>query len=121
VARKLVHPKLGGYTEEQKQRIFGEYVSSDSILQNFTASEAIANIKEYEEQQKQFAVGDEVYSDAFDDKGIITHITTDKVACVCIICNGYTMMKVGTDGLHKTGRHFDAIAEVLAEMRGESE
>ena len=52
VARKLVHPRLGGYTEEQKQRIFGEYVSSDSILRNFTASEAIAKIKEYEDKQK---------------------------------------------------------------------
>jgi len=120
-ARKLVHPRLGGYTEEQKQRIFGEYVSSDSILQNFSASEAITKIKEYEDKQKQDAkikVGDEVYSDAFDDKGIVTHITADKVACVCIICNGSTMMKVGTIGLHKTGRHFPQIAEVLAELRG---
>jgi len=70
-------------------------------------------------QDAEIKVGDEVYSDAFDDKGIVTHITADKVACVCIICNGSTMMKVGTNGLHKTGRHFDAIAEVLAELRGE--
>lgn len=89
------------------------------IVEDYTASEAIAKIKEYEEQQKQFVVGDEVYSDAFDDKGIITHITADKVSCVCIICNGSTMMKVGTNGLHKTGRTFPQIAEVLREMRGE--
>ena len=53
VARKLVHPRLGGYTEEQKQRIFGTYVSSDSSLQNFSASEVIAKIKAYEDKQKQ--------------------------------------------------------------------
>lgn len=101
-------------------QIFGT-ASLERIMKRNTASEAISKIKEYEEQQKQFAVGDEVYSDAFDDKGIITHITTDKVSCVCIICNGSTMMKVGTNGLHKTGRTFPKIAEVLAEMRGESE
>lgn len=111
-ARKIA--KLG--IDEQKRLFgcFGIYFISHEV----SASEAIAKIKEYEEQQKQFAVGDEVYSDAFDDKGIITHITTDKVSCVCIICNGSTMMKVGTNGLHKTGRTFPKIAEVLAEMRG---
>ena len=94
---------------------------------DFSVQEVLNKIKEHEnkqeheEQQKQFAVGDEVYSDAFEDKGIITHITADKVSCVCIICNGSTMMKVGTNGLHKTGKHFDQIAEILAEMRGERE
>jgi len=74
--------------------------------------------KQEQKQDAEIKVGDEVYSDAFDDKGIVTHITADKVACVCIICNGSTMMKVGTIGLHKTGRHFPQIAEVLAELRG---
>ena len=86
---------------------------------DFSIQEVLAKIKEYEDKQEQFAVGDEVYSDAFDDKGIITHITDDKVACVCIICSGSTMMKVGTMGLHKTGRHFDAIPEVLKQMNRE--
>ena len=110
----------GGYTIPLLQNALG-YCNIFDIVRHYGISEAIAKIKEYEDKQKQFAVGDEVYSDAFDDKGIITHITDDKVSCVCIICNGSTMMKVGTNGLHKTGRHFDAIAEVLAEMRGESE
>lgn len=97
------------------------YASPLNWGETITAKEAIAKIKEYEDKQKQDAkikVGDEVYSDAFDDKGIVTHITADKVACVCIICNGSTMMKVGVNGLHKTGRHFPEIAEVLKEMRG---
>lgn len=87
------------------------------IAKTFSAAEVISRIKEYEEKQKQFAVGDEVYSDAFDDKGIITYITADKVSCVCIICSGSTMMKVGTISLHKTGRHFPQIAEVLDQMK----
>lgn len=88
---------------------------------DYSVDEAIAKIKEYEEQQEQFAVGDEVYSDAFDNKGIVTHITADKVACVCIICNGSTMMKVGLCGLRKTGRHFPQIIEVLEQMKGEAD
>jgi len=110
-----------GYSIEMMQELFGWTCVYD-ITHNYTPEEAIAKIKAYEEQQKQDAeikVGDEVYSDAFDDKGIVTHITADKVACVCIICNGSTMMKVGTIGLHKTGRHFPQIAEVLKELRGE--
>jgi len=112
---------VGGYSIEMMQELFGWTCVYD-ITHNYTPEEAIAKIKAYEEQQKQDAeikVGDEVYSDAFDDKGIVTHITADKVACVCIICNGSTMMKVGTIGLHKTGRHFPQIAEVLKELRGE--
>ena len=111
---------VGGYSIEMMQELFGQTCVYD-ITHNYTPEEAIAKIREYEDKQKQDAkikVGDEVYSDAFDDKGIVTHITADKVACVCIICNGSTMMKVGVNGLHKTGRHFPQIAEVLEELRG---
>lgn len=114
-------PEDGGLTNEQIAEVFGQYWSSFELYNSFSAEEALDLYKRWEDKQKQDAeikVGDEVYSDAFDDKGIVTHITTDKVSCVCIICNGSTMMKVGLHGLHKTGRHFDAIAEVLTELRG---
>lgn len=129
VARKLVHPRLGGYTEEQKQRIFGEYVSSDSILQNYTASEAIAKIKEYEDKQKckeckrakdpifygycvgecdyekqtedEIKVGYEVYNLDRENKRIVTAIDGNKAIQLC--SNGkYTIDNIDT--LHWTGR-----------------
>ena len=110
-------PDKGGLTNAQIEEVFGRYWTSYSLYNEFSADEALDLYKRWEDKQKQYAiqVGDEVYSDTFDDKGIVTHITAD----ICIICNGSTMMKVGTNGLHKTGRHFDAIAEVLAELRGE--
>lgn len=117
-------PEDGGLTNKQIVEVFGQYWSSFELYGAFSVEEAMDLIKAYEDKQKQDAeikVGDEVYSDAFDDKGIVTHITTDKVSCVCIICNGSTMMKVGLCGLHKTGRHFDQIAKVLAELRGADE
>lgn len=89
-----------------------------NIIMDFDPDKIVSEWKTYREDN-EIKVGDEVYSDAFDDKGIVTHITADKVSCVCIICNGSTMMKVGLHGLHKTGRHFPQIAEVLAELRGE--
>ena len=102
---------------------YSELFETKSPYFDFSVQEVLAKIKEYEDKQKQeqFAIGDEVYSDAFDDKGIITHITEDNVSCVCIICNGSTMMKVGTIGLHKTGRHFPQIAEVLKQMNREED
>lgn len=118
VARKLVHPRLGGYTEEQKQHIFGEYVSSDSILQNFTASEAIAKIKAYEDKQKQDAeikVGDEVTHNGA--KFIVLNIDS-QTSVYCLDTIGRTPIFTNIHNLTKTGRHFDQIAEVLAELRG---
>jgi len=120
IKKVMENEDKGGYSIKMLRKLFGSY-DVYNITHNYTPEEALAKIKEYEDKQEQFAVGDEVYSDAFDDKGIITHITADKVSCVCIICNGSTMMKVGTNGLHKTGRHFPEIAEVLAELRGAEE
>ena len=130
--------------------VFGEDLEHGFI--NISVSEAIAKIKEYEKKQikkscgtckknnkclsitgccdeyepkqtdDEIKVGDEVISDAFDDKGIVTYITKDGVNCVSIILSGSSMMKVKLSGLRKTGRHFPQIAEVLDQMKeGEQE
>ena len=53
LVRKLRHPSYEGtYSDDEKRDIFG-YVSSDSILTNLSASEAIAKIKEYEEKKRR--------------------------------------------------------------------
>lgn len=142
VARKLVHPRLGGYTEEQKQRIFGEYVSSDSILQNFTAPEAIAKIKAYEDKQKckeckktkdpifyghcvgecdyakqtedEIKVGDEVTHDGA--KFIVLNIDS-QTSVYCLDTRGRTPIFTNIHNLTKTGRHFDEIEKVLEQMK----
>lgn len=97
------------------------------IYSKCTVQEVVHKIKEYEdkEQQKQDAeqvqdiqVGDEVVID--DSIGIVTRAFPGAVTC-------YVMRKDGSSGeedrndCKTTGRHFDQIAEVLAEMRGESE
>ena len=121
VARKLVHPRLGGYTEEQKHRIFVQYISSDSILQNFSASEAITKIQESEDKQKQdteIKVGDEIrLHDAIE---VVTSVMSTGLQTIDASGNTSTWYynTYPLETWEKTGRHFPQIAEVLAEMRG---
>lgn len=93
-----------------------------AILSDLTAPKAIEKLKAFEQKQKckqtkdaEIKVGDEVYSDDFDDNGIVSHITEDG-NCVAIISSGSSMMKVNIHNLYKTGRHFPQIAEVLKQM-----
>ena len=51
-ARKIMLNKVnGGLPTEEHSKIFG-YIATSEVLKNYTASEAIAKIKEYEEQDK---------------------------------------------------------------------
>ena len=128
-AKKLVHPVNGGYTGAEKKIIF-DNSTSDSILLNYTASEAIAKIKAYEKQQKQDAeqkqdteikVGDEVITE-FGYKGVVITNVPCKDGNICVwspTCTHVQMYPI--KNLTKTGRHFPQIAEVMTELRGESE
>ena len=101
----------------EKDAIFAEIGKSTySVIMSMSASEAIAKIKEYEEQHKQDTIqaGDEV-----NHQGLISVVV--RIADDCI----YTISECGTtpkyyqnDNLVKTGKHYPQIAEVLAEMRG---
>lgn len=52
LVRKLRHSSYEGtYSDDEKRDIFG-YVSSDSILTNLLASEAVKRVKAWEEKQK---------------------------------------------------------------------
>ena len=118
VARKIEHPK--GYFCNIKE-VFGEE-SAFSVLLNMTASEAIQKINDYEEKQKQdaeFKVGDEVYLLDENHPRVVTNILDDngRTRAIQITENGKWVVDDIKD-IHKTGRHFDEISEVLAEMRG---
>lgn len=110
MARKIMLHSIGLHVNEV-ERIYGmcEY----EVLHSLSASEAIEKLKAWKDET--FKIGDEVKSDAFDDKGIITHITTD--GAVAIISSGSSMMKVGKSGLHKTGRTFPEMAKMLKQMK----
>lgn len=110
----------GGLSLQELMQIFNT-AYSERILKENTASEAIAKIKEYEEEQKQdteIKIGDGVIT-KIGNKGVVIAACEDGTLCVWFSNNHVQMYPL--KDLSKTSRHFDQIAEVLAEMRGESE
>lgn len=107
-----------GLNYEELGEIFG-YTAMDTIFGNFSASKAIARIKEYEDKQKkaddEIHIGDEVY--ALDEHRRKTVTAIDGNTIIVLSASG----KYGTfniSELHKTGRRF-AIDEILKELKGE--
>ena len=110
-ARKIILCEAkGGFSTDKYTEVFGN-IATFQALEILSASEAIAKIKEYEEKENKIHVGDEVVSDAFDEKGIVTHIT-DK-SCVSLICGMSSMISTSLDKVHKTGKSYPQIIELL--------
>ena len=125
-ARKLALSSLeGGLDIETVAEIF-DGLTYYYVLKDVPASEAIAKIKAYEEQHKQdteIKVGDEVVLNGNasyeNEKAIILAYDGKSYPYNVLMSNGDTEWVKEDSIEYKTGRHFDAIAEVLAEMRGE--
>ena len=105
--------KYGGYGDCLEE-VFGRHRVSWDVF-DYSASEAIEKIRQYE-QEKQFHVGDEFENEngkrfvilKMDDAEIDRYIDEEgKTYCMTI---KYKVM-------HKTGRHFPEIAEVLQKMK----
>ena len=108
-ARKVV-----ALSTVDRREVFGsEYMYS--ILEKHTAAEAIEKIRQYEQKQEDFKVGDEVISDE-DVKGVT--IDMDDYLLHVLDENGVVQAWPREDAV-KTGRHFPEIAEVLQKMREE--
>ena len=119
-ARKIMlSDEDGGIAHIDIQKIFGG--SYYQAMMNYSASEAIAKIKEYEEKQKtdsEVKVGDEVIDgNSFNQvKGIVTFVSPIVI---------YVLWYDGSSGIRKledikkTGRYFGKITEVLEQLKGE--
>ena len=110
-AKKIVTDN--GLNYEELEKIFG-YQSMDAIFRIFSAPEAVAKIKEYEDRQKktdnEIHVGDEFY---------LTHGTYKHT--VIRVSNNGEIFALRSDGvpvwctceeIHKTGRKYP-VAEML--------
>ena len=114
----------GGITTDVMMEIFGTYIPN-KVLRKFTAAEAIAKLKAYEEKQKaedEIKVGDEmrqVYESGVETgvRCIVTAIDSDCMSGFsqdgrAIVCSSQV-----NRWWKKTGRRFD-IDKILKEMRG---
>lgn len=126
-ARKLaISSKDGGLDTETIAEIF-DGLTYYAVFKAVSASEAVAKIKECEQQkQDTIKVWDEVYSEMNDLRFIVTRIITSKHMDITVkryegICTDGACYDNLPEDIVKTGRTFPQIAEVLDEMRGESE
>ena len=115
-ARKInCIPSDGGISGIELDDIF--YTDSNCvIMKNFSASEAMARIKAYEEDKNKVRVGDEVR--ATYGNAVVTCVNeTEKTAKFFYKTgeNGCDYLRV----IERTGRHFDEIEKLLEKMRGE--
>lgn len=114
----------GGLPVDELRNAFGWesglFCTAD-ILRTNTASEAIAKLKAYEEQQKadaEIKVGDEVV--ALSGKAIVFRRFTDakgEDVCVYWYPDENRINRDRTSTLEKTGRHFPQVEELLEAMK----
>lgn len=91
-----------------------------SLWVHYTASEAIAKIKECEEKQRQIddeiRVGDEIEND-IRGKAIVLYKEPYGLWHCIYSLGAFSLLKDHQSLWHKTGRHFDQIEEVLKQMQ----
>ena len=114
-ARKIVLSSTrGGMPLSVIDEIFDCCNNELNVLANYSASEAIAKIKEYEEQENEIHVGDEVRH--FNSLGVVVKANNYSICVLTIDRNYITVDKMN---LEKTGRYFPQIEEVLEQIRNE--
>ena len=124
LARKIVCPSdcyEGGLAGKVKE-IFGyeEYLSR-SVFKNFSASEVIRKIEEYEKKQKQekeFKVGDEVtFFGVY--KRIITSIDEDEIHLInsCGSVERISIEDAKKKEIKKTGKNYPQIKELFEQLK----
>lgn len=101
---------VGGYSFEMIRDIFSSACVYD-IVRNYTAEEAIAKIKEYEDKQKQdtIRIGDEIET-KFGTRGVVITDTPDEEGTISVwFRTDAHVQSYPVKDLMKTGRHFDQI------------
>ncbi len=110
-ARKLMlDTNHGGLTNYEIEEIFG--VDEEQTIINYSASECIEKIRQYEQEKEEIKVGDEVITSA--GKAVV--IGVGPVHFEFVFADGSTGYDK-VENAKKTGRHFPEIAEVLAKMK----
>ena len=120
-ARKIACDKSqNGYSLYTLREIFGT-ASLCGIFWNFSAFEAIAKIKEYEEKQKaddEMKAGDEIesiYGTNIGKRYIFTKSLGTHYANV--LTSDGEVAYINPTNYKKTGRHFDQIVEVMEQLK----
>ena len=90
------------------------YDSASGVLEKLTYQEAKAKFEAWKAEREQIRVGDEVI-DKDVGKAIVTNIVFE--VCSVLWFDGSVSEDVPLGDLHKTGRHFDEVEELLEKMK----
>ena len=103
----------------KREEIFGYTVFNTAIMA-LTGQEAIEKIRQYEqERDAEIKVGDEVEGDEDGQRGVVIDSRFENSQVAVLTGNSKVYSWWSKCAIHKTGRHFPEIAEVLAKMREE--
>ena len=119
--------KIALMDTETSENVTG-YFGLFRIMENLTPMQAIEKIRQYEQKQEEYHIGDEVirhYKNEFmegDDAPSI-FLSEEDGNFRCIAFNGRSIIiaEYPKHQYRKTGRHFPEIAAVLEKMRGEQD
>ena len=111
----------GGLLTDTIAEIFGTPIPN-RVLRDFTASEAIEKIRQYEQDKEEIKVGDEVENTQTGVKFIVTHLWKNNLGEQGVSgfnqeCSAFSTT---LDLVVKTGHAFPEIAAIFEKMRNES-
>ncbi len=121
-ARKILfNPDDGGMSAVDVNEVFGE--NSWTVMKDFSASEVVAKIKEYEDSKQKIKVGDEVECD--DERYVVLQKYLNNIDELMVVLfnrrngeiNKWHLYNANGVIFKKTGRHFPEIAAILAKMK----
>ena len=118
-AKKIVCYEIdGGYPIPQMLDLFNRD-DLPKILSDYTSSEAIEKIRQYEQEQEGFHVGDEFENES-GKKFVVLKMNGKEIDRYIDVDGKTYCMTVKYKEMRKTGRHFQEIAAVFEKMREES-
>ena len=101
----------------KRKEIFG-YTMFNTALMTLTGQEAIEKLKAYEQERNaEIRVGDEVEGDEDGQRGVVIDSRFGNSQVAVLTGNSKVYLWWSKCAIHKTGRHFPEIAEVLKKMR----
>lgn len=121
-ARKILfNPDDGGMSAVDVNEVFGE--NSWTVMKDFSASEVVAKIKEYEDSKHKIKVGDEVECD--DERYVVLQKYLNNIDELMVVLfnrrngeiNKWHLYNANGVIFKKTGKHFPEIVAALAKMK----
>lgn len=96
------------------QCVVRDYNPSWFVVKNYSAAEAIEKIRQYEQEKEEIKVGDEVEGD--NECGVVIDSRSENSQVAVLTGNSKVYAWWSKCAIHKTGRYFPEIAEIIRKI-----